>query len=78
LTLHHLQRPAEVFHVLWWHCFEQKKKMAHRCVLFRASIFVTRFTNIWHVKLLLHTEALHSFATTSGAGGRTKVKDCPC
>jgi len=40
LTLHHLQRPAEVFRVLWWHCHRvltQKEKMAYRCAMFRAS-----------------------------------------
>jgi hypothetical protein len=82
LKLNLLQRPVEVFHVLWWHCPEFNthiKKMAYRCAMFRASIFVTRFTNTsWHVKYLLHTEALHSHATASGNGGRTKVKRCLC
>jgi hypothetical protein len=81
LTLHHLQRPAEVFYVLWWHCHRSliQEKGAQRCAMFRASIFMTRVTNTpWHVKHLLHTEALHSLATTNGDGGMTKVKGCPC
>ena len=57
----------------------QKEEMAYRCAMFRASIFMTRFTNAsWHVKHLLHTKAFHSHATASGNGGRTKVKGCPC
>jgi hypothetical protein len=35
-----------------------QKKVAYRCAMFRASIFVTRFANTsWHVKHLLYTEA---------------------
>jgi hypothetical protein len=52
---------------------------AYCCVIFRASIFMTRFTNnSWHVEHLLHTETLHSHANASEDGGRTKVKGCPC
>ena len=42
-------------------------------------LFMTRFTNTsWHVKHLLHTEALHGHATASEDRGRKKVKGCPC
>jgi hypothetical protein len=57
----------------------KQKEKAHRCAMCRAYIFMTSFTNTsWHVKHLLHTEALHSHATARGDGGRTKVKGCPC
>ena len=57
---------------------KKNKKMAYLCAMFRASIFMTRFTNTsWHVKYLLHTEALHSHTNASGSGERTKVKGCP-
>ena len=81
LTLHDLQRPAEVFHVLWWHFteFNTQKWHTYRCAILRASISMTRFTNMsWHFKHLLHTEALQSHATASGDGGRTKVNVCLC
>jgi hypothetical protein len=51
----------------------------YHCVMLRASISMTRFTNLsWHFKHLLHTEALQSHATASGDRGRTKVKGCLC
>ena len=56
-----------------------QKKMAYRCAMFRASIFVTRFANTsWHLRHLLHNESLQSHATVSGDTGRIKVNGCLC
>jgi hypothetical protein len=53
------------------------KNMAYRCTMFRASTFMTTFTNTsWHVKHLLRNKALHRHANASGDGRRTKVKGC--
>ena len=59
--------------------FNTQKWHTYRCVIFHASISMTRFTNkSWHFKHLLHTEALQSHANVSGDEGRTKVKGCLC
>ena len=53
------------------------KEMAYHCAMFHASIS-TRFTDMWHIKHELRTEALQSHLTASGDGGRTKVKGWLC
>jgi hypothetical protein len=68
LALHHLQMPAAMFHVLWWHCHSQN------CRMFHDSIAMTSSTNMsLH---LFHAEALQSLAIAIGIEGRTKVKGC--
>jgi len=42
LKLHHLQRPAKVFHVLWWHCHRVKKYILHTAARCSVLPFVWR------------------------------------
>ena len=78
-TLHHLQRPAEVYMCFGGIVADFNTKKIYRYAMFHAFISTTGFTNAsLHVKHLLHTVALQSHATASRDGGRTNVKGCLC